>query len=80
MSIKEKDHILPMYELLTAPASHILNRWFESEMVRTTLATDAVIGAMCSPNTPGSAYVLLHHVMGEVNGQKGVWAYVQVVP
>jgi phytoene dehydrogenase-like protein len=38
--------------------------------LKTTLATDAVIGALCSPTQAGSAYVLLHHVMGEAAGQK----------
>eukprot|EP00976_Prorocentrum_cordatum_P008508 169812-Prorocentrum_minimum.AAC.1 len=41
-------------------------------MLKTTLATDAVIGAMTSPDHAGSAYVLLHHVMGEAAGKKGV--------
>lgn len=64
-------------ELFTAPAAHILDRWFESDILKATLATDAVIGALVSPRTPGSGYVLLHHVMGEVAGRPGVWAYVQ---
>lgn len=51
-------------ELLTAPAKTILDRWFESETLKATLATDAVIGAFISAETPGSGYVLLHHVMG----------------
>ncbi|KAL8609410.1 Pyridine nucleotide-disulfide oxidoreductase domain-containing protein 2 [Nucella lapillus] len=55
----------------------VLNQWFESEPLRATLATDSVIGAMTSPMTPGSAYVLLHHVMGEVEGVKGAWGYVE---
>lgn len=42
------------YELLTAPASKILDRWFESEPLKAALATDSVIGAMISPHTPGS--------------------------
>lgn len=42
------------WELVTAPASKILERWFESEPLKATLATDAVIGAMASPSTPGS--------------------------
>jgi phytoene dehydrogenase-like protein len=46
-------------------------------VLKATLATDAVIGALCSPRTPGSAYVLLHHVMGEAAGRPGVWAYVR---
>ena len=65
------------FEILTAPARQILDRWFESEALKATLATDAVIGAMASPATPGTAYVLFHHVMGETNGKRGVWGYVQ---
>ncbi|KNC99845.1 uncharacterized protein SPPG_05219 [Spizellomyces punctatus DAOM BR117] len=65
------------YELLTAPASKLLGRWFESEPLMSTLGTDAVIGAWMSPSTPGSSYVLLHHVMGGVNGIKGAWGVVE---
>ena len=64
-------------EILTAPALTILDRWFESDEVKATLATDAIIGAMASPSTPGTAYVLFHHVMGECNGARGVWGYVK---
>ncbi|XP_072177377.1 pyridine nucleotide-disulfide oxidoreductase domain-containing protein 2-like [Diadema setosum] len=65
------------YELLTAPMNKILDRWFESEPLKATLATDSVIGAFLTPDTPGSGYVLLHHVMGEVDGVKGAWAYAE---
>lgn len=65
------------YEFLTAPAAKILHSWFESEPLKASLATDAVIGAMLSPEHSGSAYVLLHHVMGEIDGIKGAWAYVE---
>jgi phytoene dehydrogenase-like protein len=64
-------------ELLTGAARPILERWFEAEVLRATLATDAVIGAFASPSYPGTAYVLLHHVMGEAGGARGVWGYVQ---
>jgi phytoene dehydrogenase-like protein len=64
-------------ELLTAAARPILERWFESDVLRATLATDAIIGAFVSPSSPGSAYVLLHHVMGEAGGARGVWGYVR---
>jgi phytoene dehydrogenase-like protein len=64
-------------EILTGPARLILDRWFESDALKATLATDAVIGAMAAPSTPGTAYVLFHHVMGETNGKRGVWGYVQ---
>ncbi|GIW54913.1 MAG: hypothetical protein KatS3mg082_1317 [Nitrospiraceae bacterium] len=66
-----------LVELLTGAARPILDRWFESEELKATLATDAVIGAMASPSTPGTAYVLFHHVMGETNGKRGIWGYVQ---
>uniref|UniRef100_G1KZM5 Pyridine nucleotide-disulfide oxidoreductase domain-containing protein 2 n=1 Tax=Ailuropoda melanoleuca TaxID=9646 RepID=G1KZM5_AILME len=55
----------------------VLDQWFESEPLKATLATDAVIGAMTSPHTPGSGYVLLHHVMGGLEGVQGAWGYVQ---
>src|SRR6266566_1333828 len=64
-------------EILTGAARPILDRWFESDQLKATLATDAVIGAMASPSTPGTAYVLFHHVMGECNGVRGVWGYVR---
>ncbi|GLD93401.1 hypothetical protein PINS_up001993 [Pythium insidiosum] len=64
-------------EFMTAPATKILDRWFESDVLKATLATDAIIGAKVSPSTPGSAYILFHHVMGEVNGMKGMWGHVK---
>ncbi|XP_049646367.1 pyridine nucleotide-disulfide oxidoreductase domain-containing protein 2 [Suncus etruscus] len=65
------------YQVLTAPITKVLDQWFESEPLKATLATDAVIGAMLSPHTPGSGYVLLHHVMGGLEGVPGAWGYVQ---
>mgnify|MGYP001200319829 CR=1 FL=1 len=55
-------------ELLTGAARPILDRWFKSDVLKATLATDAIIGAFLSISSPGSAYVLLHHVMGEAGG------------
>ncbi len=70
-------HVGDGIELLAGAARPILDRWFESEQLKATLATDAVIGTMASPSMPGTACVLLHHVMGEANGKRGVWGYVQ---
>ncbi|MGL4419842.1 MAG: phytoene desaturase family protein [Gemmataceae bacterium] len=64
-------------EVLTGAATPILDRWFESDVLKATLATDAVIGAFAPPSHPGTAYVLFHHVMGECNGVRGVWGYVR---
>ena len=64
-------------EILTGAARPILDRWFESDELKATLTTDAVIGAFAAPSMPGTAYVLFHHVMGECNGVRGVWGYVR---
>jgi phytoene dehydrogenase-like protein len=64
-------------EVLTGAARPILDRWFESEELKGTVATDAIIGAMASPSMPGTAYVLFHHVMGEAGGARGVWGYMR---
>ena len=64
-------------EILSGAARPILDRWFESEQLKATLATDAVIGAFAPPSAPGTAYVLFHHVMGECDGVRGVWGYVR---
>ena len=49
--------------------------WFESDPVKALFGFDAIVGNYASPYAPGSAYVLLHHVFGEVNGKKGVWGH-----
>ncbi|XP_053477209.1 pyridine nucleotide-disulfide oxidoreductase domain-containing protein 2 isoform X1 [Ictalurus furcatus] len=75
--LKLGKNIPDFYELITAPAMKVLNHWFESEPLQATLATDSVIGANTSPNNPGSGYVLLHHIMGELEKEMGAWGYVQ---
>ncbi len=52
-----------------------LDGWFESDPIKAMLGFDAVVGNYASPYAPGSAYVLLHHVFGEVNGVKGAWGH-----
>ena len=64
-------------DFLTGAARPILENTFESEVLRATLGTDAIIGSFQSLSAPGSAYVLLHHVMGKAGGERGVWGYVQ---
>lgn len=70
------DDLPSAIELLTGPATPILHRWFESDALKATLATDAIIGAFAPPSAPGTGYVLLHHVMGVAGGARGVWGYV----
>lgn len=63
-------------DLFAKSARGFLDGWFESEAVKAAFGFDAVVGNYASPDTPGSAYVLLHHVFGEVNGKKGGWGHV----
>src|SRR3546814_8883051 len=53
----------------------MLDQWFESAPLKAVLGWDSVVGNFASPYTPGSAYVLLHHVFGEVNGKTGAWGH-----
>jgi len=65
-----------IYQILTAPCSTILNQYFETDILKGSLANDAVIGANKSPFSPNSSYVLIHHAMGEVL-ERNIWTYVQ---
>ena len=71
------DDLPDAMQLLTGAARPLLENWFESEVLRATLGTDAIIGSFQSLSSAGSAYVLLHHVMGMSGGTRGVWGYVQ---
>jgi len=71
------DDLPETIELLTGNAKIILDRYFESDELKGTLATDAIIGTFQPYSAPGSSYVLLHHVMGAAGGARGVWAYVE---
>ncbi|WP_293904597.1 NAD(P)/FAD-dependent oxidoreductase [Phenylobacterium sp.] len=61
--------------LFSQSAGDWLDGWFESEPIKAVYGFDGVVGNYASPYTPGSAYVLLHHVFGEVNGRKGAWGH-----
>jgi phytoene dehydrogenase-like protein len=64
-----------LLDLFTKSAGEILDDWFESEPVKAVFGFDAIVGNYASPYTPGSAYVLLHHVFGEANGRPGQWGH-----
>lgn len=64
-----------LLDLFTKSAAEFLEGWFESETVKGAFAFDGIVGAFASPYTPGTAYVLLHHCFGEVNGKPGVWGH-----
>ncbi len=62
-------------ELMTMSVGDYLDRWFESDPVKGVFGFEGVIGNMVSPYHPGSAYVLLHHAFGEVNGRTAAWGH-----
>ena len=64
-----------LLDLFTLSAREFLDRWFESDPIKAVFGFDAVVGNFASPSAPGSAYVLLHHTFGEVNGNKGAWGH-----
>ncbi|XVE87301.1 hypothetical protein DITRI_Ditri18aG0106300 [Diplodiscus trichospermus] len=76
MDLGQKN-MVDFMDLLLSPTSKVLNKWFESDIVKAVLAADATIGSMGSIHTPGSGYVLLHHVMGETDGDRNVWSHVE---
>ncbi len=64
-----------LLDLFTASAGDYLDRWFESDPIKAAFGFDGIVGNYASPYTPGSAYVLMHHRFGEVNGEKGAWGH-----
>ena len=64
-----------LLDLFTRSAGEMLDQRFENDLVKALFGFDAIVGNYASPYTPGSAYVMLHHAFGEVNGKKGVWGH-----
>ncbi|MBI1649958.1 phytoene desaturase family protein [Hyphomicrobium sulfonivorans] len=64
-----------LLDLFTRSASDFLDGWFESDVVKAAFAFDGIVGNYAAPSTPGTAYVLLHHCFGEVNGKRGAWGH-----
>ena len=64
-----------LLDLFTCSAGEMLDDVFEHDLVKALFGFDAVVGNYASPYAAGSAYVMLHHAFGEVNGKKGVWGH-----
>jgi len=69
--------LVRMVKVMTQSARDFLDERFESNEIKTTLATDGVIGTNGGPATPGTAYILLHHVMGGAAGARGLWGFIR---
>jgi phytoene dehydrogenase-like protein len=73
----DRKQMVSLVKVFTQSAADFLDEWFESPEIKVTLATDGVIGANGGPRSPGTAYILLHHCMGGVNGKRGLWGFVR---
>jgi phytoene dehydrogenase-like protein len=72
LSSEEQRDLLALF---TRSAREVLDGWFESDPIKAVFGFDSIVGHYASPDSPGSAYVLLHHVFGQVNGVKGAWGH-----
>jgi phytoene dehydrogenase-like protein len=72
LSLEQQRSLL---DLFTRSAGEMLDEVFENDLVKALFGFDAVVGNYASPYAAGSAYVMLHHAFGEVNGKKGVWGH-----
>ena len=81
LSVGRRFRALPLesqrivHELFTRSAGDFLDGWFEDPGIKAAYGFDSIVGNYASPYTPGSAYVLLHHAFGEVNGKRGIWGH-----
>ena len=62
-------------ELMTMSVGDYLDRWFETDPIKGDFGFEGIVGNMVSPYHPGTAYVLLHHAFGEVNGRTAAWGH-----
>src|SRR6185503_6357601 len=73
-SLPEKD-LNALWKLLTMSAADYLDEWFETEALKGTKSASGIIGTFLGPRSPGTAYVLLHHYMGELDGVFRAWGF-----
>jgi phytoene dehydrogenase-like protein len=64
-----------LVRLMTMSSADFVERWFESEPLKGTLSASGIIGTFLGPRSPGTAYVLLHHYMGEIDGSYRAWGF-----
>jgi phytoene dehydrogenase-like protein len=71
----EEEAFFTLVRLMTMSSADFLERWFESEPLKGTLSASGIIGTYLGPRSPGTAYVLLHHYMGEIDGAFRAWGF-----
>jgi phytoene dehydrogenase-like protein len=71
----KKEHFHRLHKLLTMSSAEFLDEWFETEALKATKSASGIIGTLLGPRSPGTAYVLLHHYMGELDGVFRAWGF-----
>ncbi|MFT5143140.1 MAG: phytoene dehydrogenase-like protein [Thalassolituus oleivorans] len=69
------EHLYDLAKLMTMSAAEFVEQWFETPALQGTLSASGIIGTFLGPRSPGSAYVMLHHYMGEIDGQFRAWGF-----
>ena len=71
----EPDQLHLLVKLMTTSAADFVDEWFETDVLKATLSASGIIGTFLGPRSPGTAYVLLHHYMGEIDGHFRAWGF-----
>ena len=70
-----QEMLFDLTKLMTMSSADFLNEWFETEVLKATMSASGIIGTFLGPRSPGTAYVLLHHYMGELDGAFRSWGF-----
>ncbi len=70
-----EENIYTLTKLMTMSSADFLEEWFETDVLKATLSSSGIIGTFLGPRSPGTAYVLLHHYMGEIDGSFRAWGF-----
>jgi len=71
----EEDQLYTFIKLMTMSSADFLDEWFETDPLKATMSASGIIGTFLGPRSPGTAYVLLHHYMGEIDGVFRAWGF-----
>ena len=75
-----EERFYALHKLMTTSSADFLDEWFEFEPLKATKSASGIIGTFLGPRSPGSAYVLLHHYMGEIDGVFRAWGFARGAP
>ena len=73
----DEETLYTFARLMTMSAGDYLDEWFEADVLKGTMCASGIIGTFLGPRSPGTAYVLIHHYMGEVDGTFRAWGFVR---